>query len=148
MPTMVNHIGLTVSDLEASTAFYKLLGFEDGVVTRMPVRHRWLPEILGLEAPELEVTFLALGEVSLELLRYHEPQGAVQTSLNLYDAGSAHIAFGVDDIDAEYERLRAAGVRFVSAPVTIAEGDFAGAQAAYAYDPDGNCVELVSSVGS
>lgn len=148
MPTMINHIGLTVSDLEASTAFYKLLGFEDGPVARMPVRHRWLPEIVGLEAPEMELTFLALGDVQLELVRYHRPRGATRTTLNLYDAGSAHVALSVDDIQAEYERLSAAGVQFISPPVTITDGDFAGAQAAYAYDPDGNCIELVGSVAA
>jgi catechol 2,3-dioxygenase-like lactoylglutathione lyase family enzyme len=147
MPTVVHHIGLTVSDLEAATAFYKLVGFEDGEISRLPLRHRWLREIVGLEAPDMEVTFLSLGDLSLELVRYHEPHGAPRTTLNLYDAGSAHIAFGVDDIDVEYERLSAAGVAFISAPVTITDGDFAGVQAVYAYDPDGNCIELLSSIG-
>jgi catechol 2,3-dioxygenase-like lactoylglutathione lyase family enzyme len=148
MPTTVNHIGLTVSDLDASASFYKLIGFGDGAVSHMPVRHRWLSEIVGLEAPDMELTFLTLDGLSLELVRYHRPQGTSRTPLNLYDAGSAHIAVAVDDIDAEYKRLRDAGVRFISRPVTIAEGEFAGVRAAYAYDPDGNCIELVSGLES
>ena len=98
MPATVNHIGLTVSDLDAATAFYKLIGFCDGAVSQMPIRHRWLPEIVGLEAPDMEVTFLTLDGLSLELVRYHKPQGASRTPLNLYDAGSAHIALGVEDV--------------------------------------------------
>lgn len=146
MPTTVNHIGLTVGDLEASAAFYKLVGFQDGAVRSLPVRHRWLAEIVGVEDPDMEVTFLQLDGVVIELIKYYRPVGADKTALARYDAGSAHIALTVDDIDAEYRRLTEAGVTFVNPPSHITEGDFAGVSAAYAYDPDGNCIELVSGL--
>ena len=49
-----------------------------------------------------------------------------------------HIAFDVTDIDAEYERLKAAGVEFISPPQKLG----AGCASCYLYDPDGNLVEL------
>ena len=44
-----NHFGLTVSDLQASTDFYKLLGFEETPVSRLElVDLPWLPRIVAL----------------------------------------------------------------------------------------------------
>ncbi len=49
----------------------------------------------------------------------------------------------MDDIDALYERIDAAGYRPRSAaPVTITEGANAGARVFYVRDPDGYTVEL------
>jgi catechol 2,3-dioxygenase-like lactoylglutathione lyase family enzyme len=45
----------------------------------------------------------------------------------------------VTDIFSEYERLRAAGVDFISPPQKL--GD-AGVASCYLYDPDGNIIEL------
>ena len=47
-----------------------------------------------------------------------------------------HVAFEVDDLDAECERLRAAG-REITGPTDLPWG-----RSAYLYDPDGRMVEL------
>ena len=53
---------------------------------------------------------------------------------------SVHICFGVEDVPATYERLKAAGVEFVSPPVRFTgEGEW---HVFFFYDPDGNLLEL------
>ncbi len=52
--------------------------------------------------------------------------------------GITHICLDVTDVDAEYERLQAAGVTFHCPPQ-----EFAGvSKVTYARDPDGNVIEL------
>ena len=54
------------------------------------------------------------------------------------DPGLRHLALAVDDFDAEYERLRAAGVAFVSEPAAAK-----GVRTVFFTDPDGNYLHLV-----
>jgi catechol 2,3-dioxygenase-like lactoylglutathione lyase family enzyme len=55
------------------------------------------------------------------------------------DHGITHVCFDVVDLDAEYERMSAAGVLFPKKPRLVANG---GAKTTYARDPDGNILEL------
>jgi lactoylglutathione lyase len=59
--------------------------------------------------------------------------------------GTAHTAYFVDDMDALYARLVAAGVRAVSPPVSPTIGPNVGGKAVYLMDPDGIRVELIQS---
>ena len=53
---------------------------------------------------------------------------------------SAHFCFGVENVPATYERLKAEGVEFVSSPVSFSgEGEW---HVLFFYDPDGNLLEL------
>jgi predicted enzyme related to lactoylglutathione lyase len=52
------------------------------------------------------------------------------------------VALDTDDLDAEYERLKAAGVEFVEAP-TESQGE--GPRIATMKDPEGNLVQLFSA---
>jgi glyoxylase I family protein len=54
------------------------------------------------------------------------------------DPGLRHVALTVTDLDAEYQRLRAAGVSFLTAPDTIA-----GNTLAFFRDGDGNILHLL-----
>ncbi len=56
------------------------------------------------------------------------------------DFGFTLIAFTVDDLDREYERLRAAGVAFNARPQTSPDGY---AKVTFCRDPEGNLIELV-----
>ena len=69
------------------------------------------------------------------------PPGKVREMQNYY-VGASHVCFLVDDLEAEYKRLCAAGVRFTSPPVDIVrEGKLLGCTL-YLIDPDGITVEL------
>ena len=57
------------------------------------------------------------------------------------DHGITHIAFEVDDLDAEYDRLKAAGMRFHCPPQNLGVS-----RVTYGRDPDGNVLELWQSL--
>src|SRR5262249_36222430 len=86
----LNQVTASATDLEASIAFYKLLGLKLIVES---------PHYARFELPDGEATFslhIADGDVPLE----RAPQ----------------IYFECDDVDGEVRRLSAAGVRFDRAP--------------------------------
>lgn len=92
-------------------------------------------------APETKgrVLMLSRGASRLELFEYVKPapRPADGPRRNA-DHGVAHFCFEVKDIEAEYERLRAAGVAFLSEPVPQAY-----VKVCYGHDPDGNLFELL-----
>ena len=53
--------------------------------------------------------------------------------------GVRHIAFAVDDIEVEVERIKARGVRFISG---IQTWEQTGKKLVYFYGPDGILLEL------
>jgi catechol 2,3-dioxygenase-like lactoylglutathione lyase family enzyme len=94
-----------VDDQNQALRFYTdVLGFVKK--TEIPMgQYRWLT-VVSPAAPD---------EVELAL----EPMGApfaVTYQKALHDAGIPATAFAVDDLDAEYERLRKRGVVFKSGP--------------------------------
>lgn len=140
----VDHIGVTVSDLDRSVAFYEMvLGnppLSRGVATEQSV-----VEIVGYDPIELHTAYFAIPGASsmLELLEYREPEGA-RVDMETFNTGNTHVCFVVDDLAHEYARLAAAGVSFRhSGPSSITSGMYAGGQGAYFRDPDGVTVELL-----
>jgi catechol 2,3-dioxygenase-like lactoylglutathione lyase family enzyme len=140
--TRLNHVSITVADLDRSLGFWHdLLG--------LPLRGRGISEaahleaIIGIGRVRLEWAELDLpGGQMIELFRYLEPSGG-QVWPRANDAGSTHVCLEVDDIEGLVERMRAAGVPLRSdGPVRIADGDWAGWRDVYASDPDGVTVEL------
>jgi catechol 2,3-dioxygenase-like lactoylglutathione lyase family enzyme len=140
MKLPVNHVGLTVADVERSTAFYTSLGGE--VVHGGKFGDAGTARALGLPELDLETRFIRFEGLVLELLQYRVPESRPYTARNC-DAGAAHVAFTVEDLPGLYETLRARGVEFSSEPVPIPDGDYAGGFFVYARDPDGVSVEFL-----
>ena len=81
--------------------------------------------------------------MNFELLEFKEPRGDPRAR-GLHEAGSAHLCFVADDLDAEYERLKALGASCRSpGPVTVVGGPNDGGKGLYVDDPDGNGVEII-----
>lgn len=139
----MHHVGLTVTDMERSLAFYRdLLGFE--VIGRRP---RIDADYVGLQTgyPRvvLEAASLRLpgGGPSLELARYLTHAGPpAEPATNR--AGTSHLCLLVTDLRACHAALSALGIRFRSAPVEITAGPNRGGLVIYLFDPDGYVVEL------
>ena len=90
---------------------------------------------------ESALPVLKSGEVLIELLKFHSP--AVLEPRNgrgLFSIGPTHFALTVSDLDALCERLRAAGVHFISAPQVSPDGL---AKVCFCSDPEGTPIELV-----
>jgi methylmalonyl-CoA/ethylmalonyl-CoA epimerase len=97
----VHHIGIAVDDLDAAILVYADLF---GAV----LEHREVLEDQGVEAASVRV-----GESRLELLAPLTPETPVGRFLAKRGPGMHHVAFQVDDVAAELERLRAHGAELI-----------------------------------
>jgi catechol 2,3-dioxygenase-like lactoylglutathione lyase family enzyme len=142
------HFSFTVSDMDASVAFYTdLLGLT--LVHRQDQRNEYTRRLVGYPDADLRIAQIAvpgqprgLSSHDLELVEYLVPRGEPFGDAR-YRPGASHLAFCVHDAWAEYERLRAAGVRFISAPQAITAGINEGGFTCYFLDPDDITLELV-----
>lgn len=143
MVNAVQHTGLTVTDLERSLEFYRdRLGLE--VFARGERHGGYFAAIVGYPDTHVRVALVRPPGSAhhLELFQYLSPEPrAVELEPRL--VGATHVCLLVDDLPAEYARLRAEGVdTFTSEPVEIDSGLNAGGLGLYLRDPDGIVVEL------
>ncbi|MDA8309501.1 MAG: VOC family protein [Actinomycetota bacterium] len=141
----VHHVGLTVSDLERSFAFYeRLLGRVRDFSTESegPV----LSAAVGVPDAHLRFGFITLGSVHLELLEYRNARRE-RYELSNADPGAPHVCFEVTDLKEAMAALAADGIRFYSEPLDIEEGPLAGYSFVYFDDPDGITLELFARRG-
>jgi glyoxylase I family protein len=141
----IDHVGITVSDLDRSLGFYRdLLGLR--VIADSTVAEPEVAELLALDSVQLRIADLDSGDGRIvELIQYLQPKGR-RIEYKSSDPGTAHIAFTVDDLASVRERLAGAGATIVSRrPLTVDEpgGHFDGAICLYVRDPDGAILELV-----
>src|SRR5712692_9323913 len=120
------HTMYRITDPERSRVFYEALGMEF---------RRELPIVRD---GQLEATNYFFGlpgqEEELELTFNHDGRS--------YELGTAygHIAIGVDDLDADLERLQEQGIEPERPPYTGREG---GSRLCFVRDPDSYRIELV-----
>lgn len=122
------HVGMTVSSIDRSLAFYvDLLGLR--LVDRRP----------GTQGDE--VAFVDAGGCMLELI------GPATGALLAEDvaagrAGLLHLTFKVDDVDKTFETVRSAGGELVEAPRDAYNRAMAK-RVAFCRDPDGILIEFL-----
>lgn len=127
--------------MERSLAFYRdLFGLE--LSSDREVERDYVERITGVAGAHQRIVHLNAYGQRVELLEYKYPRGEKRARA-LQDAGSAHICFVTDNLDAEVERLRNAGVTFRSMPVVTTSGPNVGGRGIYVQDPDGNAVEVI-----
>jgi lactoylglutathione lyase len=137
-----NHVGLTVTNLANSIAFYcDVLGFHVAY-ERGEVTAEYMPRLVGILGARLKIAGLDIPGLHLDLIEYIEPKGAA-TAGPTCDVGNVHIGFTVDDLWAAYRALASAGVRFKSEPVSPTMGPNKGGWAVYFVDPDGVTLEMI-----
>jgi diaminopimelate decarboxylase len=139
----LDHVSVTVGDLDRSLKFYRdLLGIP--LIERGEAAGGSVAEITGFPGARVFWADLALpGRQTLELLEYVEPRGSPRDG-GTNDPGAAHVSIAVDDAQAFHERLVNAGVIVRSDPVLIEDdGDWSGVRCFYAVDPDGFTVEIL-----
>ena len=93
----IEHIGIAVADLEkASTLYEKLLGTSCYKTERV-------------DSENVDTAFFKTGENKIELLASTTDDSAIAKFIAKKGEGIHHIAFDVDDIYAEMERLKREG---------------------------------------
>ena len=137
------HTCYTVSDMVTTLAFYRdLLGFE--IINERPeVTSTYFRTIIGFPDAVVYAVLMKIPGTDhvLELFEYKHPVG-VKQDMTPNNPGSSHVAYKVDDLKALYQRLKDAGVDFVTEPVYLDEGPNEGGWALYMKDPDGIIIEL------
>ena len=132
--TRIDHVGIAVPDLDAAIAFYaKAFGVE--------VVHEEVNEEQGVRE-----AMLAVGDSGscIQLLAPLTPDSPIGRFLERSGPGIQQIAYGVDDIEAAADRLRAAGVRLL---YDVPKNGTAGSRVNFVHPKDcgGVLVELVES---
>lgn len=130
----LEHIGIAVKDLEKAEAVYALL------LNQQPYKRE------AVESEFVTTSFFQTGESKIELLEATDEASAIARHIEKRGEGLHHIAFEVDDIYAEMERLRGEGVRLLNeAPKRGADNKLV----CFLHPKDGNgvLIELCQEIG-
>ncbi|MER7708099.1 VOC family protein [Kitasatospora sp. NPDC097605] len=145
------HVGISVSDLDASIAFYTALtGREpvaEGTMHSVP-----FGQSQGLPVAKLRYATINLdNSLGIDLIQFQEPVGR-RTNGVANRPGSMHLCLRVDDFDAVYRRMKEAGYDFLGDDYTFVAGEVTpeaalGTKVAYFNDPDGTNLEIIQPEG-
>ncbi len=145
------HVSFTVSNLEESVKWFtEVLGLQ--YLRGQIQENEYTGRMIGYTNVKLKVAQLlvpgmplpAKGNHHIELIEYVRPPGRSDLDLSTCNTGVGHWAFIVDDIHAEFNRLKALGVKFkADAPVAIEYGVNKGGWGIYFTNPDGITFELI-----
>jgi methylmalonyl-CoA/ethylmalonyl-CoA epimerase len=110
-PSHIEHIGIAVTNLAASVAFYE--------------------QVFGLKCYSIEevadqkvrTAFFRIGQTKIELLESTDPEGPIAKFIEKKGEGIHHIAFAVENIDEHLRHAEKNGVRLIDTnPRKGAEG--------------------------
>ncbi|MHA7189547.1 VOC family protein [Arthrobacter sp. MDT2-16] len=140
-----DHVGITVADLTAVTAFFVGLGLEvEG--GPLVVEGEFLDTVIGMPGSRTEIVMLCApdGGTTVELSSFARPDhrpgspGAMANELGL-----RNVAFEVDDLQGEVDRLTGEGYGLVGGI-----GQYEGIwRMAYVRGPEGIIVSLAERIG-
>jgi len=137
MVKSMNHVGLSVENLEESVKFYtEVLGME--IDYRAHHEGKPISQVVGVENATLEVCVVKKGECSIELIEYGS-RLASREHKRQNEPGLIHISFEVDDVDEVYEKVRCLGYEFYSPPMITRPN---GPKICYFKGPDSVTMEL------
>jgi catechol 2,3-dioxygenase-like lactoylglutathione lyase family enzyme len=143
----VDSVGIPVSDMERSRAFYsEVLGFRQ--VADREVFGEPYEKLYGVFGVRLRSVRLQLGDEFIELMQFQTPRGRpLPVDSRSNDRWFQHVAIIVSDMDKAYAVLRAHHVGYAStAPQRLPDWnpDAGGIQAFYFRDPDHNNLEVLA----
>lgn len=136
MSSIVNHVGMCVTDLDRSRRFYEeLLGFNHQRDLAVPdgpaAKLLRVPEPVGMTAVYLERDGFVL-----ELLHFDRPGNDPHRERSFTEPGLTHLSFSVEDVAASCARVAGLGGE------VLVDTDMGG-HAVMVRDPDGQVLELL-----
>ncbi|MDT7788982.1 MAG: hypothetical protein QOF58_7401 [Pseudonocardiales bacterium] len=138
-----DHVGITVADLDAVTAFFVGLGLEAG--QKMAVEGEFLDTVIGMTGARVEIVMLhaPAGGTTLELSSFTRPDhlpGSPAAPAN--ELGLRNVAFEVHDLQAAVDHAAAQGFGLVGGI-----GEYEGVwRMAYVRGPEGIIVSLAEQI--
>lgn len=138
----VNHIGLSVKDLDATLAFYQsATGYK--LVHRESVRNNPAADrLFGIEDVAYEIAVLESPNMLFEFIEFEHNANKPAYKMPVYGPGMTHTCFQSASANSGYDLFARSGADMLSrgeGPVDL--GGY-GVTYAYAYDPEGNMFEL------
>ena len=118
----VDHVAVTVKDVEKSVLFYDKIGFK---------------VIRKLDSDTMKIVFVGNGLAELELFEPKKGANAI-SPLGELETGIKHIAFHVDNIDTAVKEFEENGIKFTTE--IRRRGDRANI---FFSDPDGTVLQLL-----
>src|SRR5256885_8063754 len=141
----VESVGMTVSDMDRSVAFYSALTFQK--VSDVEVLGEQYEHLEGVFGARMRIVRMQLGNEFVDLTEYLAPRGRpIPVDSRSNDLWFQHIAIVVRDMDQAFEKLRALKVQFISTgPQTLPPSikAAAGIKAFYFRDPDQHNLEII-----
>jgi catechol 2,3-dioxygenase-like lactoylglutathione lyase family enzyme len=147
--TRANHVGIVVSNLDRSIAFYEALTGKK-ISNRDQIGGERMARVQGLEKTLIRYANLHLDNLNIDLLEYEQPE-PTQARYNNNQISAMHLCFEVDDITQAVQRLKEAGIALSGEPMVFEEADGLqsgfGTAVAYFDDPDGTHLEVIVPQG-
>lgn len=146
MSHTVSHLGICVSDLDASLRFWC-----DGLGFAPVAAHEVGPEfgaLMELDGVRLASRMVHRDGLTLELLAFASPEvlgPAVRRPMN--QLGLTHLSLRVDDVDAVAAAVEAAGGEVVRSTRTALDLGGTALDFVFCTDPDGVRIELMDLGG-
>jgi catechol 2,3-dioxygenase-like lactoylglutathione lyase family enzyme len=149
----LEHVGIVVKDLDASTKFYQTL-FGEEPLQKTSWRGEnavYVANMMGQPGLTLDAAFFRIPgtQVILEVIQFHNLDDTSNGALRHYQVGGTHLGFYVPSIDALLDRVRAAGSELLGEPVRIEYGPYlgTGGRSATFRDPDDNNLQFMEISG-
>ena len=140
----MDNMGIVVEDLEATMAFFRVLGLElEGTAM---IEGEWAGRVTGLGNQCVEVAMMRTpdGHSRLELSRFLDPPiVADHRTAPVNSLGYLRVMFAVDDLDDTLERLRDHGAELVSSEVVQYEDVY---RLCYIRGPEGLLIGLAQEL--
>ena len=150
----VDHVGLTVPDLDAASRFYcdviggyelyRIGPFDAAQMPRMGDGRDWTAAHINVAGARLKIAMISIGpNLMLELFQYDQPTNRNEQPPRNCDLGGHHIDFKVENLEAAKAYLAEHGCKVMDGPIVLDQGPCATTRVNYVLDPFGNQLELV-----
>ncbi len=138
----VNHIGLSVKDLDKALDFYQSVSGFDLIKRETVTKSLAADRLFGRPNIQYEIAVLEAPNMLFELTSFSHNENAPITKMPAQGPGMTHTCFQTPMSLSGYDRFKAKGAEILSRGNDAIDLGGYGVTYAYAYDAEGNMFEL------